>query len=328
MKGRRVVGAIQSLAPSGKILNPVLSSKLYWSISITSMLYGVEVWPIKAKDMDKFELTHSQMARNLQGLPSHVSGLAARSILGWVSIEAWADMKRLMFLHKTINLSCDNLFRIITVRKLFVLFRNSNSSKVVGPTDLLYRVCMKYDMCNLLYECLLGKVIQKNEWKRIVTTRVLGREHELWAINVHLYSSLRLYRHIEPGISLSLWWHLGESRPDMRDACQSVIIVITGGCVWWSGKKGNECKLCMNEKDSIEHFLCYCDKLKNECEDLLKDNRFSTKVVDFDRMALMDKWSVLLSGQGFKRYDEWVVIGVTIAECIHRMWTKKKSLCR
>ncbi len=43
MKGTRAAGPMQSLVYSVKVFNPVISSKLYWSISVISMLYSIEI---------------------------------------------------------------------------------------------------------------------------------------------------------------------------------------------------------------------------------------------------------------------------------------------
>ncbi len=61
-------------------------------------------------------------------------------------------------------------------------------------------------------------------------------------------------------IGLSIWWHLANIRENVKDQCQAVIEIITGGCVWYErgkdGKKG-VCNLCKREPDSVEIFL-YC----------------------------------------------------------------------
>ncbi len=43
VKGKRATSVMQTLAPSGAIVNPCISSKLYWAITIPSMLYGIDV---------------------------------------------------------------------------------------------------------------------------------------------------------------------------------------------------------------------------------------------------------------------------------------------
>ncbi len=79
---------MQSLVHPGKILNPVIASKLYWSISVTSMLYGIEILELSNVDFCKVETAHRQMAGNLQGLPGFTAGPAVLATLGWFSLSA------------------------------------------------------------------------------------------------------------------------------------------------------------------------------------------------------------------------------------------------
>ncbi len=53
-------------------------------------------------------------------------------------------------------------------------------------------------------------------------------------------------------------------RENVKDQCQTVIEIITGGCVWYEkGKDGKKVvyKLCKREPDSVEHFLVPYSKM-------------------------------------------------------------------
>ncbi len=59
---------MQPLAYSGAVVNPCISSKLDWAITIPSMLYGIDVWTLTDTEINSFESTHTLMARTVQGL--------------------------------------------------------------------------------------------------------------------------------------------------------------------------------------------------------------------------------------------------------------------
>ncbi len=65
MKDKRATGAMQSLVHTANVLNPAISSKLHWSISVTFMLYGVEILELNHVDFGMCEAAYQQMARNL-----------------------------------------------------------------------------------------------------------------------------------------------------------------------------------------------------------------------------------------------------------------------
>ena len=48
---------------------PLVLSKLYWSISIPQMTYGLEMLPSKENSFKTLEGTHTSIANIIQGLP-------------------------------------------------------------------------------------------------------------------------------------------------------------------------------------------------------------------------------------------------------------------
>ncbi len=92
-----------------------------------------------------------------------------------------------------------------------------------------------------------------------------------------------------------LWWHLANMREHIKDQCQAVIEIITGGCIWYErGKDGKNvvCKLCKREPESVEHFLYSCTMFKNDvndmfnyvCKDIMIDN-FEYMTVEYNALV-------------------------------------------
>ncbi len=105
---------------------------------------------------------------------------------------------------------------------------------------------------------------------------------------------------------LSIWWHLTNMREHIKDQCQVVIEIITGGCVWYEREKDGKnvvCKLCKRELDSVEHFLYSCTMFKNDehdifnyvCKDILIDN--------FEYMTVEYKWQVIVTDSGYTDFN-------------------------
>ncbi len=60
-------------------------------------------------------------------------------------------------------------------------------------------------------------------------------------------------------------------RENVKDQCQAVIEIITGGCVWYErGKDGKRivCNLCKREPDSFEKKLYSCTMFINDFNDM------------------------------------------------------------
>ncbi len=87
-------------------------------VQIDNQYYGMEIWELSNVDFVKVETAHQQMSRNIQRLPGFTGGPAVLATLGWFSLIAWVDRKRLMLLYGLVNLPNDHLHRMITVIRI------------------------------------------------------------------------------------------------------------------------------------------------------------------------------------------------------------------
>ncbi len=107
-------------------------------------------------------------------------------------------------------------------------------------------------------------------------------------------------------------------RENVKD--QTVIEIITGGCVGYERVKDGKnvmCKLCKIENNNVEHFLYSCTMFKHDvndifnylCKDILIDN--------FEYMTVEYKWQVIFSDSGYTDFNMWVPLGVRLpVECL------------
>ncbi len=140
VKGKRATSAMQTLTPSGAIVNPCISSKLYWAITIPSMLYGIDVWELTDTEVSRFESAHTQMAKTVQGLPVFIADAAVLAILGWTSLQAWIEKRCLLMLLEILSLSMDNIYKKICIERLIRLRGKSNNVVSHGSIALIYKV--------------------------------------------------------------------------------------------------------------------------------------------------------------------------------------------
>ena len=138
-KGRSVLYLSRGIG-SGKVPVTVnVLSKLYWTIAIPKMLYGVEVTPISKGDSAELENAHRQHAKLIQGLPMNIPNPAPLATMGWLSIDSYIAMKQMLFMWRTLTLSCDNVYKQIMVHTLKQCFhRPGQIKKNYGPVAQIY----------------------------------------------------------------------------------------------------------------------------------------------------------------------------------------------
>ncbi len=118
---------------------------------------------------------------------------------------------------------------------------------------------------------------------------------------------------------------------NVKDECQAVIEIITGGCVWYErGKDGKKvvCKLCKREPDSVEHFLYSCTMFKNDVNDMFNYICKDILIAKFEYMTVEYKWELILTDSGYTDFNMWVPLGCKIASRMFDLLMKKKALSR
>ncbi len=117
---------------------------------------------------------------------------AVLAILGWTSLQAWIEKRRLLMLWEILSLSMDNIYKKICTDRLNRLRGKSNNFVSHGLIALTYKVCVKYDLDVQVKDILNGKIISNAAWKGLVNSAIMERENTMWSISICLYSSLRL----------------------------------------------------------------------------------------------------------------------------------------
>ena len=73
---------------AGSPLSPVIISKLYWSLVVPQMAYGLEIIGLSRYAEAALETAHNGMAKIAQGLPRCAANAAALPPLGWWSMHS------------------------------------------------------------------------------------------------------------------------------------------------------------------------------------------------------------------------------------------------
>ncbi len=96
---------MQTVASSGAIVNPCISRKLYWAITIPRMLFGIDMWELTDTEVSRFESSHTQMFKTVQGQSVFIADAAVLAILGWTSPQASIEKRCLLMLWKILTSS-------------------------------------------------------------------------------------------------------------------------------------------------------------------------------------------------------------------------------
>ncbi len=96
-------------------IKPLSGTRVYSSMSLSGMMYGLNVSNISPNSLKCLENTHWEMAKVIQGLSQSTPNPAVLPAIGWYSIESWIGKARIVFLLQTLLLQPVNMYKRVAI---------------------------------------------------------------------------------------------------------------------------------------------------------------------------------------------------------------------
>ena len=159
-------------------------------------------------------------------------------MLGWLSIEAIIDLRRLSYVYKLITFKHDSLVRQLFVHIFLKLSVNEIPPDYNSPIARLYATCEKYNLLDFVnyYVVINSTKITKEKWKYIATRRVSEMYRNRWNISRCIYTSLQIFNKCVSTFSVVWFWQVAKQRPSMLRKCKIVARILVGGAAVYKNK--------------------------------------------------------------------------------------------
>jgi hypothetical protein len=211
---KKEVGAIMGLGNCRVPVTTAAASKLYWSVSVPKLAYGIPVSELPDGAMDALEHLHGAAAKRFQGLPSQTANSACLATLGWWSMEAHIDYLMLIFLWKLLVLPVKSIYKQVVICRLWThIYRTEGLH--MGPVHCILKVFVKYDLMDMLQSALLsGTYMSMLNFKRFIKCKIKQSENARFRITCELHKSLIIYRECITQIKIWPWFiYINRFRP-------------------------------------------------------------------------------------------------------------------
>ena len=151
------------------------------------MTYGMEVTPISEPGIELMECAHREMAKTAQMIPKNVSSPLPLATVGWLTISAYVDLKKLCFLFKILCMS-ENIYRKVTVPLVLADMLSTDSIVKMSPVNDLVRVALKYKLTDMVLHAIEnGPDLSYNIIKRQLKSIIWIYEICRWKSTCFLY---------------------------------------------------------------------------------------------------------------------------------------------
>ena len=315
---KSTVYGIQSIGSYNTPISPVVASKLYKTVCIPKLCYGVETMDIQGDTLACMEQFHSTCAKEFQGLAKSCANIGSVWTVGWLSIEAMIDIARLLFMWRLLLLPMSCLYKKILVQRIFQLLSKGNNQ---GPTWNMINTCFKYGLAEEVIESVeTGIYVNYEGWKSYIK-RIISETHiKRWKVTSKLYKSLSYLQseHTDDVRSIG-WIYFLHKTPDKARQCRSILNLLMN--TYRLGK--HICRLCDQERDTIEHILFECNygsDIRNHKWNDVINSCPGALATELNRMNPVERSKCLLNAFRCNYVHEWHEIYISVSDFIFQMY--------
>jgi hypothetical protein len=203
---KRMGHAINAIGTKCAPITPKAGSHIYWSACVPKLTYGLEIMNISRNAIAMLDTFHADIAKSLQCLPQQTCNIGAVCSMGWMSIKAHMDIKRLIFMWQVARLDSSSIYKKVFICR-FVCHIYGESGKHCGPLWDAIKTCKEYDLMGTVEQAVhSGDYMNIKEWKRLAKSKVWARENQKWSVVCRVYRSLSTMKQGIPSIKLWSWW--------------------------------------------------------------------------------------------------------------------------
>ena len=322
--------AITSIGSSVAPMTPISASKLYWSICVPKITYGLHLMQMPDESISHMESFHATMAKTYQGLPDQACSIGAVAGVGWLSLKSYVDMNILKYFMRIIRLPTSNVYK-----KLFIIrychHMYNDSGKHHGPVSAFLTVCREHDLLGDVKQAVEECAIPSgNAWKSKVSKLIWHSDNRHWNIVNKLYKSLVIVNKILPCIKMLGWWQYVQTRPMDTRRCRVAIRLLYDchglkSCRFkYKNASDPYCEKCGNMAvEDPEHIMWYCDaniEIRQAMWDSIQVVSPPALYESMVNMDICDRTVFFLSGMMNTFTHEWSETLHTMLEFIERLY--------
>ena len=229
-KGRKIFNAASGLGLKPGGLTVKTCSLLFWSMVIPAVLYASELWVLNDNDITILDAFQRYVGRKVQRFPPRSPNETSYVGLGWLRLELFIYVKKLLFVRTVAVLEDDSIYKEVFVKRarqfdgnIEVGFENKNGSPVF---DIL-KVAHLFELYDEVMRMITGVAFySKRRWKDLIWSKAWVLENRDWNLRSCLFKATRNIRSLNTNVQYLIWWQLSDLRPDLMSVCESMSKIV------------------------------------------------------------------------------------------------------
>ena len=257
---------------------------IFWSLAVPTALYGCEVWRMSAKAISILETFQLYAAKKIQRFYAKVPNVCCLYALGWMRLERFVQVKKMLFIQSIMTLDDQTLSRKIFCERATVIFENEGHQLNETGFSLVNDLLNTADIFNLWDEVrnmvMLRHRYAKAAWKTKIWGRAWDLEDVYWRLQFNVCRSLDIIGLTSPDCRYLTWWYLLDKFPRAMRSCEIVARLVCHASLLKAddvrlkrlNKSDRVCNLCeLYEDENVRHLVMQCPALQPERTAMFRD---------------------------------------------------------
>ena len=299
-KGRRTLNAASGLGIRNNGLSIYACCVIFWCIVVPIATFGAELWILDDKGIQLLEAFQVFVGRRIQRLFSKSPKVSAYFSLGWVRIERFIEIKKLLFVHTIMSRDDDDVTRSIFIQRAKKYFENiemcslnMHRSPVYDMLNTATTFGILDDIENMVYR---GLIWSKAHWRDKLWKRAWQLEDVYWCIKARCHKSLELLSEVCIDTRYVVWWQIADKFPHLMRDCEALVKILCHASLLRVDDvrlkslpmAAKFCTMCeYGSIDNARHMVMQCHALQilrndmfNEIEAILVRHNFRVNQLD------------------------------------------------
>ena len=184
-KGRRALNAASGLGIRINGITMKTCNLIFWTIVMPIITFGSEIWMISDNDIDSLQNFQRYAGRRVQRFPKKSPSCSSYFGLGWIRIDTYVQIKKLLFVLTMISMEANNMLRIVFNERVKQYINNNDLGRRNfhnSPIFEMLNVAARFGLLQQILEMTLGnaEVFSKPAWSKLVWERGWNLDDLCW----------------------------------------------------------------------------------------------------------------------------------------------------
>ena len=337
-KARRALNAISGLGIRRNGLSVATCCLIFWVIVAPIALYGCELHVMNNKSMKLFEDFQIYAGKRIQRLFCRSPNICSFFGLGWIRLERFIEVKKLLFVRSILSLGEDEPSRRVFCSRLEDYLSNAEvgianlyGSNVFDMLNVATDFGVLDDVVNMVR---LGHMWSKDIWRKKIWKRAWELDECFWAIQAVCHRSLDLLSNVCGGAGYLVWWQISDVNHSLMKCCEVVVRLLSHASLLKTDDvrlKGSSiaarfCNSCdLAAMDDVRHLILQCPAWQEERSDMMREISLipdgSGQVILGSQVDLL--YVLMGSGCNACTFEQMVIVWSISARYITKMYNRR-----